>query len=66
LNKFTVTERNRSLVVIPRGVYHALENVGNGEAVFINLPTRAYNHENPDKYRLPLKNPLIPFDFGVE
>ena len=40
-----------------------MKNIGQTEAVFINLPTRAYNHEDPDKYRLPLKNDLIPFSF---
>ena len=63
LNSFTVTERNRALVVIPRGVFHAVQNVGESEAVYINMPTAPYNHANPDKYRLPLRNDLIPFDF---
>ena len=49
--------------MIPKGVFHAVQNLGQTEAVFINLPTRAYNHEDPDKYRLPLKNDLIPFSF---
>lgn len=63
LNVFTFSERNRALVVIPRGVYHALQNVGDTEAVFVNMPTEPYHHEDPDKYRLPLKNDLIPFSF---
>jgi dTDP-4-dehydrorhamnose 3,5-epimerase len=32
----------------------------------MNLPTRPYNHEDPDKYRLPLKNDYIPFSFDDE
>jgi dTDP-4-dehydrorhamnose 3,5-epimerase len=63
LNLITVTERNPSLLVIPRGVFHAVENLGLDEAVFINLPTAPFNHEDPDKYRLPLVNDLIPFAF---
>lgn len=66
LNTLTVSERNRALLVIPRGVFHAVQNVGIGDAVFINMPTRPYNHADPDKYRLPLKNDLIPFDFEDE
>ncbi len=65
LNVFTVTERSRALVIIPRNVFHGVQNVGETEAVFINMPTRPYNHANPDKYRLPLKNDLIPFDFNT-
>ena len=63
LNVFTISDRNRALIVIPRRVYHGLQNVGDTEAVFINMPTQPYNHANPDKYRLPLKNDLIPFAF---
>jgi dTDP-4-dehydrorhamnose 3,5-epimerase len=63
LNLFTVSERSRALVVIPRGVYDALQNVGETEAMFVNMPTAAYDHGNPDKYRLPIRNDLIPFAF---
>jgi dTDP-4-dehydrorhamnose 3,5-epimerase len=64
LNKYTVGERNSFLIIIPKGVYHACMNVGDVEAIFINLPTTVYNHADPDKYRLPLKNDLIPYDFS--
>jgi len=63
LNIFTFSERNRVLFVIPQGVYHAVQNIGTDDAVFINMPTRPYNHKDPDKHRLPLKNDLIPFSF---
>lgn len=62
---FTVTDKRRPLIVIPRGVYHGLQNVGLVDAIFINMPTRPYDHADPDKYRLPLTNDLIPFDFTV-
>ena len=64
LNVFTVSEQRRRLIVIPCGVWHAVENVGLVDASFINMPSRAYNHEDPDKLLLPLKNDLIPFAFG--
>ncbi|MGA9668487.1 MAG: dTDP-4-dehydrorhamnose 3,5-epimerase family protein [Terracidiphilus sp.] len=63
LNVFVITERKRGILIIPRGVFHALKNIGNDDAHFMNLPTRAYNHKDPDKYRLPLKNDFIPFAF---
>jgi dTDP-4-dehydrorhamnose 3,5-epimerase len=63
INQFTFSERNRALFVIPCGVYHAVQNVGDTDAIFINLPTRPYDYADPDKYRLPPKNDLIPFDF---
>jgi dTDP-4-dehydrorhamnose 3,5-epimerase len=64
LNVLTFSERSRTLFNIPIGVFHAVKNVGPTEAVFINMPTRPYDHADPDKYRLPLKNDLIPFDFS--
>ena len=62
--KVTVSEKNRALIIIPAGVYHAVQNIGTSDAQFVNLPTNAYNRISPDKYRLPLKNDLIPFDFS--
>ena len=63
LNDLVFSERAPALLVIPRGVYHAVRNIGTSEAIFLNMPTRAYEHDSPDKLRLPLKNSLIPFDF---
>ena len=64
LNVFTLSDHQRAMIRIPRGVWHGAQNVGDVEAEFINLPTRPYRYEDPDKYRLPLRNDLIPFDFS--
>ncbi len=63
LNQLVCGERNRTLVILPPGIAHAVQNIGTVEATFINMPNRPYNHDDPDKYRFPLKNDLIPFDF---
>jgi dTDP-4-dehydrorhamnose 3,5-epimerase len=63
VQQLTFTERNRHLLLVPPGVWHAAENVGTVEAMFVNLPTHPYRHEDPDKYRLPLDTPEIPFTF---
>lgn len=63
VNELFLSEVNRGLVFIPRGVYHAIQNVGHTDALFINMPTKPYNHAEPDKYRLPLENDLIPYRF---
>lgn len=52
---------DRGLLVIPRGVYHAIRNVGADDLTFVNLPTRAYDHADPDKYRLPADSLAIPY-----
>lgn len=59
----TFTDRNRNLLLIPRGVWHKVMNVGTTEAAFINLPTALYDHSNPDKRRLPPDTDLIPSPF---
>jgi dTDP-4-dehydrorhamnose 3,5-epimerase len=64
LNVMTFSERHRVLFTIPRGVYHGVKNIHTGESIMINMPTKPYNHANPDKHRLPVKNDLIPFDFS--
>lgn len=64
LSVFTLSDHQRAMVRIPCGVWHGVQNVGEVDGVFINLPTRPYYYEDPDKYRLPLTNDLIPFDFG--
>ncbi len=63
VQEITNTERRRTLMVTPAGVWHAVENVGTEEAIMINFPTRPYNHANPDKRRLPIDSPEIPFEF---
>jgi dTDP-4-dehydrorhamnose 3,5-epimerase len=63
VNELYLSERNRGLVTIPKLVVHAVQNVGTIDAMFINLPTKPYNHLNPDKYRIPLDSTEIPYRF---
>lgn len=61
LNIFHLGGHDKALLKIPAGVYHALQNVGDHEGAFINLPSQPYQHDDPDKYRLPLENDVIPY-----
>lgn len=61
VNELHLTERNRALLVIPPFVAHAVQNVGAGEALFVNMPTLPYNHSDPDKYRIDKAD--IPYNF---
>jgi dTDP-4-dehydrorhamnose 3,5-epimerase len=63
LNVFTFSERDRALFTIPKFVVHACQNVGTGEGIYLNYPTRPYDHANPDKYRIAHDSGLIPFRF---
>ncbi len=57
-------DHNRSAVVIPRGVWHAERNIGTADVMVVNFPTIQYQHESPDKYRLPLDTDELPVDLG--
>lgn len=59
-----ITDENRQLMLIPPGVYHAVQNVGQHDAIFVNMPSAPYNHADPDKYRLPIGNDYIPYQFN--
>ena len=63
LAKVYLTEKNRRLMNIPTGVWHASHNVGLKDVVVVNFPTIPYQHETPDKYRLPLDTDKIPYSF---
>lgn len=66
LNVFHVGGHDRALLSIPAGVYHAVQNVGAEEGAFINLPSQPYQHDDPDKYRLPADNDVIPYPLPTD
>jgi dTDP-4-dehydrorhamnose 3,5-epimerase len=45
-------------------VFHAHQNVGTTDALLVSMPTRAYNHDDPDVFRLPVNTDHIPYRFG--
>lgn len=55
-------EFERTLIRIPAGVFHGVVNIGQVDVEFVNMPTRPYFHEQPDKYRLPDASDAIPYD----
>jgi len=50
-----------AFVVLPSGIWHGLQNLGPSDALIINCPTKAYDYEDPDHYRLPWDSPEIPY-----
>jgi dTDP-4-dehydrorhamnose 3,5-epimerase len=50
---------------IPPGVWHADQNVGEDPCRVINFPTRPFDRDNPDKYRIDPDSGEIPFDFTL-
>jgi dTDP-4-dehydrorhamnose 3,5-epimerase len=54
-----------SLVVVPPGVWHGVQNLGSTPALLLNLPDRAYQYDAPDHLRLPPETDRIPYSFAA-
>jgi dTDP-4-dehydrorhamnose 3,5-epimerase len=52
-----------TLVVVPPGIWHGLQNMTGQECGFINFFDRPYQYEDPDEWRLPLDTSEIPYRF---
>jgi dTDP-4-dehydrorhamnose 3,5-epimerase len=65
LNVFVLGAAQPCLMRIPPFVIHGVRNAGSEPSVFINMPTRAYCREEPDKSRLPYGDPRVPFMFDA-
>ena len=64
VNEFIMGEHNPLLVQIPPLVYHGFKCVSEYEAIIINHPTEAYRHADPDEFRVPARDPSIPYDWS--
>lgn len=63
LNELFFSDESRGNLVIPPNVWHAVQNVGSTDALFVNCPTKPYNHKDPDKWALPKNNDVVPYSF---
>ena len=54
-----------SLLVVPPGIWHGLQNLGVSDALILNCPSEAYNYSDPDHYRLPYDTSEIPYEWKV-
>ncbi|MCE9629116.1 MAG: dTDP-4-dehydrorhamnose 3,5-epimerase family protein [Planctomycetia bacterium] len=63
LNVLDAGEDNRVLLTIPPLVAHGVQNIGAHDAQFVNMPTRAYDPSAPDKARLSVSHPGVPYVF---
>ena len=67
VNEIIVGDRSPGLLLIPPNLYHGWKNIGNTNALIINMPTNLYDYENPDAYHLDwnsvVAKKLIPYSF---
>ncbi len=60
-----VGDARPTFLILPTGIWHGLQNIGPTEALMLNFPTRAYDYEDPDHWRLPYDSDQIPYDWGA-
>jgi dTDP-4-dehydrorhamnose 3,5-epimerase len=64
--QFHFGDQSPGWLLIPRGVWHASQNYGDTDAIFVNFPTEPYDYDDPDKYRLdPYDKSKIDFDWTI-
>ena len=63
VQEFFAGEHNPILIHIPPYVYHGFKCISEKEAIVVNVPTKVYNYENPDEYRVEPNKNDIPYDW---
>ncbi|GAB6087933.1 polysaccharide biosynthesis C-terminal domain-containing protein [Alkaliphilus crotonatoxidans] len=63
VNEIFMGEYKTILVKIPPMVYHGFKGIGIGETLVLNIPTKAYNHQQPDEYRIDPHENHIPYQW---
>jgi dTDP-4-dehydrorhamnose 3,5-epimerase len=63
LNVLALGAARPALLRIPPYVVHGVHNASSRMSTFLNLPTRVYRHDAPDKVRLPYGDPRVPHRF---
>lgn len=64
LDEFFIGVHNPMLISIPPRVLHGFKCISQEEAIVINTPTKPYNSQKPDEYRIPPHSPEIPYDWS--
>ena len=63
INEFCFGEPRPGLVIVPPGIWHAVENLLETPSRVLNLVDVAYVYDDPDHWRLPLDTDRIPYRF---
>lgn len=63
VNEIFMGEYETILVKIPPMVYHGFKGISQEETLVLNIPTKAYNLENPDEYRVDPHENHIPYQW---
>ncbi len=63
INEFISGDFNPLLIHIPANIYHGFMCISTSEAILLNIPTKEYDHNSPDEYRLPFNTKEIPYSW---
>jgi dTDP-4-dehydrorhamnose 3,5-epimerase len=63
VNEFYIGEHNPMLIHVPKEVCHGWMCISEEESIAINIPTEAYNYDEPDEYRIHPHDNDIPYDW---
>jgi len=63
LDTRTFSTESPTLIAIPPGVWHALQNRGHDEAAFVTMNDQPFAYEDPDDWRLPIGDAQLPHPF---
>jgi dTDP-4-dehydrorhamnose 3,5-epimerase len=61
IHELHVGDPRPTFIVIPKGIWHGLQNVGTTDALVLNYPSHAYDYIDPDHWRLPYDTDQIPY-----
>ena len=66
IDEFFIGESNPLLVKVPKNVWHGFKCISDEESIVINVPTKPYNHSEPDEFRLPYDTKKINYNWDVK
>ncbi|HSN91171.1 MAG TPA: dTDP-4-dehydrorhamnose 3,5-epimerase family protein [Anaeromyxobacteraceae bacterium] len=64
VNEIFLGDHDQKLVQIPPLVWHGFKNIGETEALIVNVVTRPYDHRQPDEYRADPHQSHIPYSWA--
>lgn len=66
VNEFRTGTSAPTLLIVPTGVWHAVQNISVERSIVINFTDKAYDYNDPDHWRLPINSDKIPYSFGIK
>ena len=64
INDFEMSMDDPFVLKIPKGVYHGFKGIAAIESMVLNVPTKSYNHKDPDELRVDAFDKDIGYDWG--